>query len=277
MRLGAPIYNHCEDAAAWAQAVRAKGYRAAYCPLKPGADGKTIRAYADAAAKADIVIAETGAWSNPLSPDPAIAREAFEKCCQNLALADQIGARCCVNISGSRGAKWDGPNPKNLTDETFDLIVQATRRIIDEVKPTRACFTLETMPWMYPDSAESYERLLATIDRKAFAVHFDPVNLICSPQRYYGNAQLIRDFCARLGPHIRSCHAKDIRLGDGLTTHLDEVRPGTGGLCYKTFLGELAKLDTDLPIMLEHLPNDEEYDLAAAHLRSIAADIHVKL
>ena len=73
-------------------------------------------------------------------------------------MADEIGARCCVNIAGSRGAKWDGPHPADLTPETFDLIVQSVREIIDAVKPTRAFYTLETMPWMYPDSADSYLR-----------------------------------------------------------------------------------------------------------------------
>ncbi|MHC4542678.1 MAG: sugar phosphate isomerase/epimerase, partial [Planctomycetota bacterium] len=82
-----------------------------------------------------------------------------------------------MNISGSRGERWDGPSPKNFTDETFDIIVATTRAIIDEVKPTRTYFTLETMPWAYPDSADSYVALLKAIDRKRFAVHLDPVNL----------------------------------------------------------------------------------------------------
>ena len=31
------------------------------------------------------------------------------------------------------------------------------------------------------------------------------------------------------------------------------------------------RLDADVPLMLEHLPNEEEYRLAAAHIRSVAA------
>ncbi|MCM8756987.1 MAG: hypothetical protein NC823_00715 [Candidatus Omnitrophica bacterium] len=60
----------------------------------------------------------------------------------------------------------------------FDLIVEVVRQIIDAVKPVRSYYTLETMPWMYPDSAESYQSLLQAVDRKAFAVHFNPVNLL---------------------------------------------------------------------------------------------------
>lgn len=277
MRLGGPIFAKYADSESWIAAIKAKGYRAAYCPIGPEADDATVRAYASAAASANIVIAETGAWSNPLSPDPAQAAAAREKCKSMLALAERIGARCCVNITGSRGATWDGPHPLNLTPETFDMIVQVTRDIIDAVRPTRTFYTLETMPWMFPDSADSYLELIRAIDRKAFGVHFDPVNLICSPRAYFDNAAMIRDFCAKLGGHIRSCHAKDILLSERMTTHLDEVLAGTGMLCYRTFLTELAKLDADTPLMLEHLSREDEYDQAAAHIRSVAAELAIRM
>ena len=91
-------------------------------------------------------------------------------------------------------------------------------------------------------------------------------------RRYFGNAEIIRDFVAKLGPHIKSCHAKDILLQDRLTVHLDEVRPGCGQLDYRVYLGELAKLPGDIPVMLEHLPNAEEYAAAANHIRQIAEE-----
>ena len=65
---------------------------------------------------------------------------------------------------------------------------------------------------------------------------------------------------------IKSCHAKDIILREQLTVHLDECRPGTGCLDYAIFLRELAKLDPDTPLLIEHLPH-EEYPAAAAHVR----------
>ena len=272
LRLGGPVFEKYADPEAWVAALRKLGYSAAYCPVRADASDDVVKAYETAARRANIVIAEVGAWSNPISPDEPTRKAALEKCRHQLALAERIGARCCVNITGSRSQKWDGPSPKNLTAETFDMIVETTRSIIDEVKPTRTYFTLETMPWAYPDSPDSYLRLFQAIDRKGFAVHLDPVNLVCSPQRYYGNGALIRECFAKLGPHIKSCHAKDILLHPQLTTHLDEVRAGTGGLDYATFLRELSKL-TDVPLMLEHLPNAEEYAKAAEHIRSVAKKV----
>jgi len=269
LRLGGRTFEKFNSPDAWVKVIRKLGYNAAYCPVGAGEKDDIVNAYAGAAKRANIVIAEVGAWSNPISPDEKTRRTALAKCRRQLALADRIGARCCVNISGSRGKRWDGHSPENLTKETFDMIVETTRAIIDDVKPTRTYFTLETMPWAYPDSPDSYLRLLKAINRKRFAVHLDPVNLICSPQRYFKNAELSRECFKKLGPHIRSCHAKDILLQTKLTTHLDEVRPGLGALDYAAFLKELSKLP-GIPLMLEHLPNAEEYRLAAEHIRSVA-------
>lgn len=277
MRLGGHLFATYDAPDKWIDAVRACGYRAASCPVGPDATEEQIQAYERAAQEADIVIAEVGAWCNPLSPDQATRAAALEKCKRGLWLADRIGARCCVDIAGSRGEKWDGPCADDLTQDTFEIIVHTVREIIDTVNPIRSFYTLETMPWMYPDSADAYLKLIQAIDRKAFAVHFDPVNLINSPQRYFENAKIIQDFVSKLGRHIRSCHAKDILLRDKLTVHLDEVRPGCGGLDYRAYLTEMAKLDSDMPLMLEHLPNAQEYRSAAIYIRSVAEQERIAL
>jgi len=276
MRLGGPVFEKCPDSGAWAAAVKRLGYRAAYCPLPAEAPDAMVKSYADAAKAADLVIAEVGAWSNPIDPDPAKAKAANEKNRQSLALADRIGARCCVNVAGSRSPKsWAGPDADNFSKATFDLIVETVRGIIDAVKPTRSFYTLECMEWTPPYSADGYLDLLKAIDRKAFAVHFDPVNMIWSPMRYYQTGEIIREFVAKLGPHIRSVHAKDIHLTDQLTVHLGEVVPGKGNLDYPTLLRELAKLDPDTPVMLEHLASEPDYKQAAEHIRGVAKEVGV--
>jgi sugar phosphate isomerase/epimerase len=277
MRLGGPVFDKVTDPESWTAAVQRSGYRAAYCPVDADTDHAVARDYVEAARRADIVIAEVGAWSNPISPDAVVRSAAMVRCKEQLALADRIGARCCVNIAGSRGAQWDGPHPENLADETFDLIVETVREIIDAVNPTRTFYALEAMPWIFPDSPDSYLRLIDAIDRPAFAVHLDPVNMINSPARYYRTGEFIRECFSKLGGHIKTCHAKDIALSGKLTVHLDEVRPGLGGLDYRTFLRELNRLDSDIPLMLEHLPSAEEYNLAAAQLRSIASEVGIVL
>jgi sugar phosphate isomerase/epimerase len=275
MRLGAPLYGDCSTPEKWVGEAKKHGFRAVWVPKLPDHSEQTIAAYEKAARDGGLVIAETGAWSNPISSDEAERTKAIRHNEEQLAFADKIGARCCVNIAGSRGQKWDGPHKDNLSDETFDMIVETVRKIIDAVKPARAFYTLETMPWVIPDSTESYLKILKAIDRKQFAVHYDPVNVVNSPERYYHNGAMIRDAFAKLGKYIKSCHAKDILLRENLTVHLDEVRPGLGGLDYRTFLQELSKIDADTPLMIEHLPDEKEYTLAADHIRAVGKEIGV--
>lgn len=274
VRLGGPVSAKSPED--WIKELKKRGYKAAYCPIGANSDEKTVKDYENAAKNNDITISEVGAWSNPLDPDSNKAKGAIAYCKAQLDLADRIGARCCVNISGSRSEPWDGHDKKNLTRETFDMIVAVTRDIIDDVKPKRAFFTLEPMPWMYPDSVDSYLRLIEAMDRKQFAAHFDPVNIVSSPQLYYNSGQMIKDAFKRLGTNIKSCHAKDILMDQKLTTHLSEVRPGLGHLDYVTYLKELSKRP-DVPLMLEHLKTDNEYNLAARHIRTVGSNIGIEL
>ena len=69
---------------------------------------------------------------------------------------------------------------------------------------------------------------------------------------------------------IASCHAKDVTHSNDFIFHVSECRPGTGALDYRTYLTELSRLPQEPPLMLEHLPNAEEYSLAAGYIRSVA-------
>jgi sugar phosphate isomerase/epimerase len=254
-------------------ALRRQGLRAAYWP--EDADD----AYAEAARDAGIVIAEIGAWNaNPISPDDATRARGIAYCQERLELAERVGARCCVNVAGSRGSAWDAPHPDNLSADTFALIVDSVREIVDAVRPRRTVYTLEPMPFTLPDSPERYLALLEAIDRPGgFGVHLDPVNLINTPAKYYANGAFLRECFATLGPHIRSVHAKDIVLEPALTVRLTEVRPGLGGLDYRVFLTEMERLDPDTPILVEHLGSAQEYAAAVSFVREVAGGLGISV
>jgi hypothetical protein len=88
--LGGPTFEKYDDPAGWVKAVKNLGYSAAYCPVRASAADDVVGAYARAAKQANIIIAEVGAWSNPISPDEKTRRAALEKCRRQLALADRI-------------------------------------------------------------------------------------------------------------------------------------------------------------------------------------------
>src|SRR5690554_1418838 len=140
MRLGGPIFRKYHDANSWVEAVKETGYRSVVFPLKNDAGEQEIIEYKNAAETADIMIAEVGAWSNPISKDLKTRKAAIEHCKKQLDLANQVHSRCCVNIAGSRAMSSHGPDRENFTEETFEMIVETTREIIDAVKPEHTFF-----------------------------------------------------------------------------------------------------------------------------------------
>ena len=278
VRFGGPIFKKYNSPQEWVNAVRQKNYRAAYCPVKVGASSEEIRKYEAAAKEADIVIAEVGVWKNLLSIRQQEAKEAYDLSVQSLALADEIGANCCVNISGSKNPEhWAGPHEENLTKETFDEIVEVSKKLLREVNPKRTFYVIEPMPWAYPDSPDSYLDLIKAIDHPQFGVHLDPVNMLSSPQLLYNNGDFIKDCFKKLGPHIKSCHAKDIVILSGTDLpKFEEIRPGLGLLDYQVFLKELSQLK-DIPLLMEHLSGEDEYDMAGGYIRSEGNKVGVAL
>lgn len=278
MRLSAPISHEVSTPDAWIAAVREAGFRAAFFPLNEEAPSSQVDEFLAAAREADIRVTEIGGWgNNPLHPDPVLAKQAIANIQAKLRWAERLGACCCVNIAGSRSAdRWAAPHPDNFSEETFERIVLTTQAILDGVRPQRTFFCLETMPWVFPSGPDEYLAIIRAVDRPGLAVHLDPVNMINTPARAFRNADFLRECFAKLGPYVKSCHAKDIILHDKLTVHLDECRPGTGVLDYRVFLTELNRLNPDIPIVLEHLPR-EEYPLAADYVRSIAAELGIQV
>jgi sugar phosphate isomerase/epimerase len=267
IRLGGPIYVKTEDPVELVQAHRRLGYGAAYCPGVSLNDGARIRAIAEAFASADVVIAEVGRWVNLMEADSVKRAANLQTVTEGLALADEVGALCCVDIAGSYSTEaWYGPSPDNLSKRFFDEAVENARKIIDAVKPRRAKFCYEMMGWAYPDSPESSLRLLKAVDRKGFGIHLDPCNLVNSPTRFYRNTDLLEECFDRLGRWIVSCHAKDLRWNVEMNLHFVEVRPGLGVLDYPTYLRRLSQLPQRPPLMMEHLSSAEEYDQARLHL-----------
>jgi sugar phosphate isomerase/epimerase len=271
IRLGGPIFVKSDDPGVLAREHRRLGYSAAYCPdMATLADAKLLDEIKRAYAAENVLIAEVGAWKNLLDPDPVKRRENLDYVTQRCALADAVGALCCVDIAGSfNPSSWYGPDPGNLSREFFDATVENCRHILDAVKPTRTRFTIEMMGWNLPDGPDAYLELIRAVDRKAFAVHLDVCNGINCPQRFYHNTDFIRECFRKLGPFIISCHAKDLRWDIEMNLHFEEVVPGRGQVDYRAYLGELALLGRDVPLMLEHLKTAEEYDEGRSYIREV--------
>jgi len=273
MRLGGFFEESFADPETWIEILKEKQYTAAYFPFRVPLGGRmpddaTVRAYADAAARADIVMAEVGAWGrNYMAEDSAERNLAISETSALLDVAEQANARCVVNSAG-----WHSNGEDSFSDDTFALIVDTVRQVVDAVNPRRTFFTLELVTNIFPYSVDTYLDLLKAVDRKGFGVHLDPANILDNARKYYRNGEFLRECFRRFGPLVKSCHAKDVLLEPGPILHLRETQPGLGRMDYRTFAREAMRIDPDMPIMMEHLDTNAEYAAAAAHIRAKAAE-----
>jgi sugar phosphate isomerase/epimerase len=155
MRIGGAVESPYQNPEDRLKLVIELGYRAVLAPMDHQASKEEKEAYLKCARENDLLIGEVGVWRNVLSIDDAERKSALEYAKNQLALADELGANCCVNVTGSRGEIWESYYPENYTKDTYALIVDSIREVIDAVNPTRTFYTVEPMPWMVPDSPES--------------------------------------------------------------------------------------------------------------------------
>ena len=253
----------------WAEKQYNLGCGAVNLPLDYKAEDSVVDAYMKACKDFGLLIAEVGAWCNPMSSVTEERNKNVEYIKNQLRFADKIGARCCVNIAGTSGEIWDGGYIENYSDDMYNRIVDTVREIIDDVNPQNTYYTLEPMPWMVPDGPESYVKLIENVGRDKFAAHLDAVNMINCPERYFFNGDFIEKCVKLMGKYIRSCHVKDVKLERFLTFNLKETHCGDGNLDIVRYAKLAHECDPDMPFMLEHLPNEEAYVSSLKYIQGI--------
>ena len=259
MRLGtsSPLsYGSAED---WAKKQTELGCSAVVFPVQSDESESRICEYKAAAEKHGLMIAEAGIWRNALAADPEERRKNIDYCVEQLRMADFLGARCAVNVAGAFGPRWDGHYRANFTDDAWKQTVRMIQDIIDRANVRNTYFTLEPMPWMIPTGPKEYLRLIEMVDRDRFAVHLDIINMINSAERYFCAEEFIDECIGLLGGKIKSCHIKDVHLKEEYTFQLEECAPGKGEFPLRHYASRLNELDSDMPLILEHLNTDEEY------------------
>ncbi|MFT8537114.1 sugar phosphate isomerase/epimerase family protein [Bifidobacterium aquikefiri] len=267
MRLGIGTTLDHDNPQEWADDLVAMGCTAAVSPFDCTTSPALRRAYLDQAQSHDLRIGEVGAWKNVMSAQISERESNIAYVQEQLALAEDIHARCCVNISGNAGfGDWDQYSAENYLPETYDRIVETTQRIIDAVNPQHTTYAMECMPWMIPDSPEQYLQLIDDVDRPAFSVHLDYTNMMNGIERWRNRDQFIERCFSLLGNRILSVHVKDAKLLASLPTAIVEVQPGEGGIDCDMVVRHIAKLPEDTTVFVEHLPDHDAYARAMSYV-----------
>jgi sugar phosphate isomerase/epimerase len=291
IRLGGPVFTAegkaagesrgaLDDPVLLARRHREKGFTAAYAPKIDINDTALIRATREAFNREGIILAEAGYWDNLM--DTSAESRAFhrQRQVEALALAEELGALCSLNIFGSycHGNGMSRHDALNFTAEAFDAAVDMARYFIDAVKPKTAFFAYEIFPFDITDTAENIERLIRAVDRKQFGAHLDLANLINCPRAYFSSGDIAKECVRRFGDRIVSCHVKDIKMREpSISVILEEVPLGQGNIDLKTFMRQIEGLSRPVPFMMEHLENEARYDAAAEYIRGTGRELGIEL
>jgi sugar phosphate isomerase/epimerase len=257
-----------------------KGFTAAYVPKIDIKDAALIRATREAFQKEGVMLSEAGYWDNIM--DTEAESRAFHRARQieALALAEELGAVCSLNIFGSycHGNGNSQHKALNFSDEAFEAAVEMARYFIDTVKPRTAYFAYEIFPFDIVDTPENIEKLIKAVDRKQFGAHLDLVNLVNCPRAYFSSGDIAKECVRRFGDRIVSCHVKDIKMKEpSISVILEEVVMGRGNIDLKTFMRQIEGLSRPVPFMMEHLRDEGEYDIAAAEIRKTGKELGINL
>ena len=124
MRLGISMNPAHSSPVEWAEKLTAIGVNSVILPCSGETPDKVLDQYVQVCKDYDLQIAEVGAWRNVLAADPTQRRENLDYCKRQLTMADYVGARCCVNISGTSGERWDGPYKSNYGADAMARVVE---------------------------------------------------------------------------------------------------------------------------------------------------------
>lgn len=253
----------------WAQKHKNLGLKCVNFPVTYEAGRDVYMAYKTEADKAGLVIAEVGVWKNTMAADPKEKAKWIEFAVNQLKMADEVGAVCCVNVAGTpHGPRWDGGYRENFSKETWIQTVEMVQQIIDTAKPKHTKYSIESMPWMIPTGPEEYAKLINDVNRNEFSAHLDVVNMITSPKRYFFNDEFLKECFEILKGNILSCHLKDIHLKEEYTFQLEECACGKGELNLELFAELASKENPNMPMIIEHLTTDQEYFDSVAYVQN---------
>jgi sugar phosphate isomerase/epimerase len=199
----------------------------------------------------------TGYWQNLVNPDQGRRAEAVRTLQAALALAGQIGARGIDTGPGSMSP--DGPwfpHPANWTPVCRQQLVKSLKECAAAAADAGVYLSLEGHQLVTLESAQVTKEILDEVGSPWVRSDYDSANWITRETVYDTTTALNRDFDA-LGPHIVSCHAKDVWIENRLTLHLQDGCPGRGTVDFQTLFRRMEALDPDYPVIVEGAATEE--------------------
>lgn len=266
-----------------AQRIRALDFNtvqldAAFKDMDLGADAidkQKCQKIRDTFRRHNLPVCCVSAYTNLVHPDPGKRKANLGLLKQIIRHARLLGSPYVISETGTFDPDSDWVHhPKNKTEEGYEDCRAVIQDIVDCARNEGVIFLTETYVNNVIGSVEETLRLFADIDDPALGLLMDPTNYFEDHNIDDMDNQLNAIFDA-LAPRIKIAHAKDVKRAesdqgvkmadiDGDEAHalrgvgmIELPPPGMGVLNYDLYVQRLARLHPNIPIIIEHLDEDD--------------------
>ncbi|REE87388.1 sugar phosphate isomerase/epimerase [Paenibacillus taihuensis] len=236
---------------------------------------RTIR---DAFRDANLPIVCISGYTNIIHSDPVKRQENIYGLKKIIQFARDLGSPYVVSETGTFNTEsdwvWD---PKNGTEEAYEEVCKQIEELSKFAYDHGAMFLVENYVNNVIGSVDQVARLFSDVNHPGLGLLMDPTNYYTDTNIDHIDETLHRIFNT-LGDKIKIAHAKDCKPAedtgekhaniDASESHsfrgagaVELPAPGLGILNYDLYLERLAKLHPNVPIIIEHL---EEEDIPRA-------------
>lgn len=218
----------------------------------------------------------TGYWQCLIHPDESRRKEAVRSLQAALRIAGWLGSRSIDTGPGSMNPRgpWF-PHPDNWTPVARRQLIRSLRECAQAAEDAGVYLGLEAHQLVTLRSPEVTRDVLDAVDSPWVRCDLDPANWI-TLETGFDTGLAIDHMFDVLGGHIVSGHAKDSRVEDRLTVHIDACSPGTGNLDFATYFRRMEALDPSYPLIVEGA-SYEQWPEASAYLHRVADEAGVRI
>ena len=214
-------------------------------------------------------------YTNIVHPDPAARKQKLDLLKAVIRNARHFGSPYVVSETGTYNPHSDwAPHPHNKTEAAFADCRDVISKLAQVAYDHGATFVVETYVNNVIGSVAETVRLFAEVDHPGLGLLMDPTNYFESHNIDRMDAVLKQIFDT-LSDKILIAHAKDVKRAgadksekhaaiDAAEGHtfrgvgeIELPAPGLGSLNYDLYLKRLAQKHPNIPVIIEHLAEDD--------------------
>ena len=266
-----------------AQKIRGHGFNTVQLDLSfkdmdlspPNITAENCKKIRDVFRRYDLPICAISGYTNLVHPDPGRRRDNLKALKQIIRHAPYLGTPYVISETGTFDPDSDWVHhPKNKTQEGYEECRDIIADLVECARQSGAVFCTETYVNNVIGSIEETLRLFAEMNNPCLGLLMDPTNYFETHNIDRMDEELHRIFDA-LSSHIRIAHAKDVKraetnggvrladidAGEGHALRgvgaIELPPPGLGSLNYDLYLQRLSRNHSNIPIIIEHLDEDD--------------------